>query len=92
MLAKAFETLTDACPYCADWNQRHPDTPRDSCGPCEVCGRPGHVGAHPRKPVSLCLCPEHGSQETDSGDHFERYRRIDLLIGLGVVGAVYRLW
>jgi len=31
---------------------------REHCGPIDVCGQPGHVGAHPRKPISLC-CPRH---------------------------------
>ncbi len=80
------------CPYCRDWNREHPaEAPRTSCGPCETCGRPGHVGAHPRQPTSHCLCPEHWESLVSRGFHFELYHLVYVVIGLLAASALYRL-
>lgn len=78
------------CGYCNDWNRDHPqESPRASCGPCDVCKAPGHVGAHPRQPVSLCLCEKHWSELTDDGYHFETYHLIYVLIVVIFVAVTY---
>lgn len=80
------------CPYCRDWNREHPaEAPRTSCGPCETCGRPGHVGAHPRQPTSLCLCLEHWESLAARGYHFELNHLVYAVIGLLAATTLCRL-
>jgi hypothetical protein len=80
------------CPYCRDWSRAHPEAaPRLSCGPCETCGKPGHVGAHPRQPTSVCLCAEHWAALAARGYHFELYHLVYVVIGLVAASVVYRI-
>lgn len=75
------------CLYCADWNRAHPDEPpKTACGPCEFCGEPGHIGCHPRRPTSMCLCERHW-RELSTGFHFELYHLIPLIV-LGLLAAI----
>lgn len=83
--------MSDACPYCRDWNTAHPESPRSACGPCETCGAPGHVAAHPRQPTSVCLCTAH-HQALAEGWHFELYHLIYLLLGGLVLLQLWRLF
>jgi len=73
--------MADDCEYCRQWNQDHPDEqPRAACGPCDVCAVPGHVGAHPRQPTSVCLCKAHWDKLSASGYHFELSHLIYVII------------
>jgi hypothetical protein len=76
------------CEYCRHWNSVHPDeTPRTACGPCEFCQAPGHVGAHPRQPCSICLCAEHWAELTGPGFHFDMSHVTFVLILL-IIAAI----
>lgn len=78
------------CSYCAEWQRQHPDQPpRHACGPCERCGAPGHVGAHPRQAVSLCLCPRHWAALAAPGYHFELYH---LIVPIVIGSFVAIIW
>jgi len=35
------------------------DVPPGYCGLCDVCGKPGHMRAHPQLPTTGCWCDEH---------------------------------
>lgn len=89
--------MIDDCEYCLQWNKDHPDeAPRVACGPCDVCRAPGHVGAHPRRPSSVCLCKAHWGALTARGYHFEPYHLIYVII-FGIAAAqiyplIARLW
>lgn len=76
-----------ACGYCNAWNQEHPEAEqRYFCGPCNICQSPGHIGAHPRQPVSLCLCQQHWDELNTPGYHFELSHLIYVaIIGLALV-------
>lgn len=80
------------CPYCRDWNEAHPEAPRTSCAPCETCGAPGHIAAHPRQARSLCLCERHWQDLTAAGWHFELYHLIYVLIAGLVLAQLWRLF
>jgi len=88
--------MTD-CAYCQQWNHEHPhEQPRVSCGPCEVCQAPGHVGAHPRLPTSHCLCPKHWEALNAPRFRFDLSHLIVVLV-IGVAAAqlfawLFRLW
>ncbi len=84
--------MTKSCDYCHQWNAEHPEAQRSACGPCEFCGAPGHIGAHPRQPGSLCLCEPHWQTLSSPGWHFELYHLIYLLIGGLVLLQVWRLF
>ena len=84
--------MSDVCPYCRDWNAAHPEAPRSACGPCETCGAPGHVAAHPRQPTSVCLCTAHHQALAADGWHFELYHLIYLLIGGLLLLQLWRLF
>ena len=80
------------CLYCDDWNRLHPqEAPRTSCGPCEFCTAPGHIGAHPRQPVSLCLCPAHWAELGAAGYHFELSHLIYVAMVLMLAASAYPL-
>ena len=80
------------CLYCDDWNHQHPqDTPRTACGPCEFCKAAGHIGAHPRQPVSLCLCRAHWAEITAPGYHFEISHLIVAFLLLILAAIAYPL-
>ncbi len=56
--------MTASC-YCSE-RESNPrlaeelkDIPEGYCGICEVCGRPGHLRAHPRAPTSGAWCDAH---------------------------------
>lgn len=78
-----------SCGYCADWNRTHsPAEQRQSCGPCAQCGAPGHVGSHPRQPISVCLCQEHWQQLAASGFRFEVYHLVYVFIAAVAVAVL----
>lgn len=77
------------CAYCADWNREHPDQARTECGPCEHCEAPGHIGAHPRQPTSLCLCRKHWDELASPGFHFELHHLIYWVILVIVATLLY---
>ena len=35
------------------------DIPSGYCGLCEICGKPGHMSAHPRLATTGIWCPKH---------------------------------
>jgi len=35
------------------------DIPEGYCGICDICGKPGHMKAHPQLPTSGAWCDEH---------------------------------
>lgn len=37
------------------------DIPEGYCGFCDICGKPGHMRAHPRSPTTGAWCDEHYS-------------------------------
>lgn len=92
-------TMTEAppmtqpgCGYCEDWNRRHPNAPpRTSCGACASCGAPGHIGAHPRRPASICLCEGHWAELTAPGYRFELYHLVYLFVLLTFAAIAYPL-
>jgi hypothetical protein len=61
-------------------------------GICEICGKPGHMRAHPRLPTTGAWCDEHWESLTE-------YRVFTLGDIVGVVfivvcatGALFALW
>lgn len=89
--------MTDICDYCNKWNRDHPgEKQRDSCGPCVVCQAPGHLGAHPRQPTSICLCKNHWDDLNSPGYHFEFYHLIYAAIlsiaAVQIYPIIARLW
>jgi len=51
--------------YCEE-RVKHPDAfkdvPEGFCGICDVCGKPGHMRAHPHAPATGAWCDEHFSE------------------------------
>lgn len=62
-----------------------------SDGPCEFCRAPGLVGAHPRQPVSICLCQKHWDELAQPGYHFETYHLIYPLLMAALAVIFYPL-
>ena len=82
--------MHDECEYCRQWNRDHPqEAPRTSCGPCDFCQAPGHIGAHPRQPTSICLCDKHWAELTAPGYHFELSHLIYVAMAAIFVAVVY---
>ena len=76
--------------YCRRWNRERPlASPRTACGPCDVCQAPGHVGAHPRQPTSVCLCERHWAEVSAPGYRFELYHLVYVAIAAIVVATLY---
>jgi hypothetical protein len=69
--------------------------PKGYCGICEICGKPGHMRAHPREPTTGAWCDEHWNDLT-------KYRIftfgdiVQALFFLGILGiavfALIRFW
>lgn len=82
--------MRSECEYCNQWNREHPEAPpRTSCGPCDVCKAPGHVGAHPRQPASICLCERHWAELAAPGYRFELYHLVYVAVAAILAATVY---
>ena len=87
---------TNQCCYCDLWETdpqflRDQGVPQGYCGLCssevkgKQCGKPGHVRAHPRAPVTSCWCDEH-YEVVETG--FNPVILFNWLIVISVVGGL----
>ena len=64
LIERLISTVMSERYYESGSNEKQVKKAKEFHGPCDICGEPGYVQAHPNEPVSVIRCEEHSGTRT----------------------------